>query len=199
MDDIKNESAKILADATTGLIKVIENTSYEMWQRKDFRLYLDFDKLSQTEQDRIFNELQVSVLGLFYLHLEYVVINSIDSQRKVIKALNNDIVPAFLNLYIDLEVEKVFVDQWEKLINIRLTEYKKDYKMALKESLNMNEFRNKEELRIVWARIETITIDCLTHIRHEKVEEKDPLWKLLRKWFQTLDTMLNSFTNPQND
>jgi len=47
-----------------------------------------------------------------------------------------------------------------------------------------------EDLKKTWVRIETITIDCLTHIRRGKVEKDDPLWKLIRKGLTTVDGKL---------
>ncbi|KKP27665.1 MAG: hypothetical protein UR15_C0034G0010 [Parcubacteria group bacterium GW2011_GWA2_31_28] len=41
-----------------------------------------------------------------------------------------------------------------------------------------------------WARIETITIDCLIHIRRGKVEKDDPLLKLLRQWLLNFNSNL---------
>jgi len=65
------------------------------------------------------------------------------------------------------------------------------YKIALKEAEKMKEFEKEDKrLKFAWARIETITVDCLSHIRRGEVKEGDPLWKLLRKWFITQDAQL---------
>ena len=195
MKNLKKETAKMLSSATDGLVKVVGSTSFEMWKRKDFRLYIDFDNITQEEQDRIFNELQVSVLGLFILHLEEALLDTTDLKKQVISAVHKDLIPAFLSLYNDLKIEKRFVDQWEELINLRLIEYKNDLKIAIKESMKMQELKDEKHLRNVWARIQTVTINSLTHIRRGKVEEKDPLWGLLRKWFISLDIKLNPITS----
>jgi len=197
MKNIKTETAKLLSKASTNLAQVVTSSSFEFWQRKDFRLYIDFDNISQTEQDRIFNELELSVLGLFILHFDNSISNaSAEEQRIVFSAFQKDLAPAFLQFFSDSGVEAKYIDQWKTLIDMRLKEYREDFEIALKESAKMKEFKkDKEELRIVWARIETITIDCLTHIRRGKVEKSDPLWKLLRKWFITLDAQLNPITH----
>lgn len=194
MLDLKQETAKIIAKTSQNLAQVIASSSFEFWNRADFRLYVNFGNISKTEQDRIFNELELSVLGLFTLHLEHSFSDVSEEGQIVFSALQKDLGSAFLQLFIDLGIEKKYIDQWKLLIAMRLKEYRKDFLIALKESVKMNEFREEEVLRIVWARIETITIDSLTHIRRGNVEKDDPLWKLLRKWFITLDAQLNPIT-----
>jgi hypothetical protein len=50
--------------------EVVGKVSFMLWQKDDFRKQISFDTIPQTEQDRIFNELEVSFLGLFVLYLE---------------------------------------------------------------------------------------------------------------------------------
>lgn len=189
--DIKHETAKLLAKSSKNLAQVVASSSFEFWQRKDFRLYVNFGSLSQTEQDRMFNELELSVLGLFILHIDQLLENAQNEKKIVFSALQKDLPTGFLQLFVDLGIEKKFIDQWKMLINMRLSEYRRDVKIALKESAKMPEFKKEEALRYAWARIETITIDCLSHLRRGKVEKDDPLWKLLRKWLITLDAQLS--------
>ncbi len=190
--NLKTETAKLIAGASKNLAQVVASSSFEFFQRKDFRLYVDFNNLSQTEQDRMFNELELSVLGLFILHFEHAVLSSEkEEQRLVFKALGKDLASAFVQLFIDLGIEKKFIDQWNMLIDMRLKEYREDFEAAMKESSGWKEFKNEtQQTKITWARIETITIDCLTHIRRGKVEEKDPLWKLLRKWLISIEAQI---------
>lgn len=195
MTDLKKETAKMIAAASQNIAKLVAGESFEFWQRKDFRLYIEFEKLSQTEQDRIFNELEVSVLGLFLLQLDYARKTAIEEEKRVVfGAFRQDLPAGFLQIMIDLGIEKKYVDIWSKLIEMRTKEYIEDFDIALKESAKMPELKNEASLRIVWARIETITIDCLTHIRRGNVKTDDTLWKLLRKWFITLDTKVSPMT-----
>lgn len=194
MVDIRKETAKLLLESSKGLAQVVASSSFEFWQRKDFRLYVKFATLDQTEQDRMFNEFEVSVLGLFILQLDRAQGIAEPEFKKFLKTLQQEVIESFLTLFSDLGVEKQFVDQWRVLIDMRLKEYREDFQIALKESKKMKEFKGDDELRNTWARIETITIDCLTHIRRGKVEEGDPLWKLLRKWLITLDVQLHPIT-----
>lgn len=196
MKDLKHETAKMIAGAAGNLAQALASWSFEFWQRKDFRLYIEFEHQSKTEQDRIFNELEVSLLGLFILHFDHAVDTATQPERKIVfSGLQKDLPSAFLQLYVDLGIEKKFIDQWRQLIDMRLKEYRKDFKTALEESAKWQEFKNdNESVKTTWARIETITIDCLTHVRRGKVEKDDPLWKLLRKWFISQDAQLHPLT-----
>ncbi|MBF8249436.1 MAG: hypothetical protein HW400_37 [Candidatus Levybacteria bacterium] len=173
------------------LAQVVASSAFEFWQRKDFRLYVNFQSLSQTEQDRMFNELEVSVLGLFTLSLDYAISVAKEEYGKLLEVLQKEITYGFLQLFLDLGTEKKFVDQWNKLIEMRFKEYHEHLKAAVKESSSWKELKGDEEVRQTWARIETITIDCLTHIRRGDVKKDDPLWKLLRKWFISLEAQIS--------
>lgn len=194
MIDLKRETAKLLLKSSKNLAEFIASSAFEFWQRKDFRLFIDFNNISKTEQDRIFNELEISLLGLFILKFDHALLVAKNEQKVVLGALKKDLAPAFIQILADAGVENKFIGQWDYLIDMRLKEYRKDLKTALKESSSWEELKGDEDIRIAWARIETITIDCLTHVRRGKVEEGDPLWKLLRKWFITMDATLNPIT-----
>lgn len=191
----KKDIEMLLKESGKNLAQVAANASFDLWSRKDFRLYVDFENSTQTEQDRIFNELEVSVIGLFVLHMDQV-IRIVDKENQVLfKNLQNDIIASFLNLFTELDIETKFINQWEMLINMRLREYRDDYKIALKEYEKAKDMEEDSDLHPVFAAIETIGIDCLTHIRRGNIEKDDPLWKLLRKWFITLDAPLTALTS----
>lgn len=189
--NIKKETAKLIAGASKNLAQVVASSSFEFFQRKDFRLYVDFDNLSQTERDRMFNELELSVLGLFILNFDHAIETSSAPEQKIVfSSLQKDLPSAFLQIFVELGIEKEFIGQWRMLIEMRLKEYREDLKLALKESSKWKEFKKEEGSQETWAQIETIAIDCLSHIRRGKVEKEDPLWKLLRKWLITLYAQL---------
>jgi len=196
MKNLKYESAKLISQSANNLVKVIPSASFEFWQRKDFRLYVEFKNLPQIEQDRIFNELEISLLGLFILHLENAILTTNSpEQRLIYSSLKGDLVPSFLQLFQEQGIEKKYINQWNILIDMRLKEYRQDYMTAYEETKNLSELKEgKEFLKIAWARIETITIDCLKHIKRGKTEADDPLWQLLRKWIISLDSQLSGLT-----
>ena len=195
MKNLKTEIAGKMLEAGENIAKMIASESFELWQRKDFRFYVDFENQDQTEQDRIFNELEVSLIGLYVLRLDQAIVGVPEEIVIAFKALRASIQEGFLKLLEDKGVDNKFVKQWKVLMDLRLKEYREHLKYVLEESLKDKNFREKDaELRSTWARVETMKIDCLTHIRRGKFDEKDPLWKFLTKWFITLDARLAPLT-----
>lgn len=193
MKTIKHETAKLITGTSQNIAQMITVSAFEFWQRKDFRLYVGFINVSQTEQDRMFNELEVSLLGLFILQFEYAAETAKEEEKKLVfKSLRDDLPSAFLQIFVENGVENKYLDIWKKLIDMRLEEYRTDLKTAIEESSKWIEFQgDRKEIKIQWARIETITIDCLSHLRRGDIKKDDPLWKLFRKWFMNLDTKLS--------
>ncbi len=193
MMDFKKETAKVLLESGEKIAQMIAQESFDLWKRKDFRMFIDFDHQTQTEQDRIFNELEVSLIGLYVLHFDDAIENATDQAKLLVfKGLREGIQTGFLKVLGDTGVEVKYLKDWEKLVNLRLKEYRDDYKIAMKMSAKDKSFDKKDaDLRPAWARAETLKIDCLSHIRRGNFDEKDPLWKFLTKWFITMDARLN--------
>ena len=182
------------------LAEAVASFAYDVWSRKDFRLFINFHNISQAEQDRIFNELEVSILGLLILKFDDSISRKDKEFGLMLEYFENKLIEGFLNLFKNLKVEERYLKQWKTLIDMRLTEYRKDYKIATQESKKVKEFdKNEESLKNSWARLETITIDCLTHIRRGEVKKEDPLWKFLRKWLINLESKLAPLTSAINE
>ena len=184
-DDLRESYHKI----GHGLAEIVAKISLTLYQKDDFRELISFEEISRPEQERIFNELQVSFLGLMVLYLEnlesdlkeQLVLNNTNLS---ISKINESLISGFLEIYREIGIDEKFVKMWEALIEMRLTEYRNDYKIALKESKNLPNFKKGDErLAVRWARTETLTIDCATHIRKGKFPLKDPLRKCLMEWF----------------
>src|SRR4030042_6771857 len=68
MDKTPFESLDQMADATaTGLSQAAANAAFQLFKDKRFKKLAGFNRLSQTEQDRIFNDLVVANLVLIML------------------------------------------------------------------------------------------------------------------------------------
>lgn len=162
------------------LASAVAQASFDFWEDEEFRKLINFENISKTEQDRIFNELEVTALGLVALHAE---------QQPLLIKIQQETVEAFLKMMADLGIEEEFLDTWKLLIKMRFKEYKRDFRMASKEAKGWEELKNEDGLRPVWARVETLTIDGLRHIRRGRVEKDDPLWRYLRKWLVMLEVV----------
>lgn len=175
--------------------EIIAQVSFDFWQDQTFRILINFESINKTEQDRIFNELEVSVLGLLILNLDNAIQTSkSDDIEAFYSMLSKASTNGFLNLYKKLNIPQKYIDEWKVLIDMRLEEYRKDFKVAQKESKSLKEIKEDPELGVIWAKVETITIDCLSHIRRGDVKPDDPLWKMLRKWFTMLEVTFDKLT-----
>lgn len=151
---------------------------------------VDFDNISQTEQDRIFNEIEVSFLGLFLIYLDNLHQQfALKVEKDQIKKLQIAAQNGFLSIYQDLNIGEQLIKQWELLILIRLKEYRKDFKALMKQ--NIKDFKDNQSLKLKWARIQTITLDALTHIRRGKLDEKDLLRRYLQDWILNVDKIFS--------
>lgn len=168
--------------------QIVAQFAFAFWSDQTFKNLVHFESISKTEQDRIFNELEVTTLGLLDLHLDYTIkYPKNQKQKELASHLKKNLVESFVGIFKELGVEDEHLNMWRLLINMRFDEYRKDYKIALKQTQNWQELKSDPKLKPIWAIIETCTIDGLSHIRRGKVEEGDPLWRLLRKWLTTIE------------
>lgn len=141
MKDLSKDIIDMMTEASGRLAQVVANSSFEFWQRKDFRLYVNFDAISQTEQDRMFNEVEVSVLGLFHLYFDDALLQVDEPEKIVLSTFQNELTPAFMKIMKDIGIQKKYLDIWEKLIAMRLKEYREDFKIADKESRSQKDLK----------------------------------------------------------
>lgn len=183
---MSEEVAQSYTHIGQSLAEIIAKISLLLYQKEEFRKLIEYDAISRTEQDRIFNELQVSFLGLMILYLENLD-KDLKSQLKTnlsIPKIIDSLISGFLTMYRELGVNEQLIKMWNSLIEMRLTEYREDFQIALNESKNLPNFKKGNEgLAVRWARTETITIDCATHIRKGKFPLKDPIRECLMEWF----------------
>lgn len=188
------EIEEMLRESSKRLATYAAESSFEMWSRKDFRLYINFPNITQTEQDRIFNELEVSILGLLTLNFDHAVSVADKKMKPVVEFLGGSVREEFLGLFRELGIEEKLIKQWDLLIDMRFKEYRKHFKYAIKEYKKSKEQEFDEETLNTLARIDTITIDCIAHVRRGNVKDDDPLWKLLKKWIITIEARISELS-----
>ena len=181
-----------IAEIAKKLVEITSHSGFRYWKEEEFRKLVDFDNISQTEQDRIFNEIICSGLILAMMTLDDISSKNLALERKIVLSRVRDAIPeGYTNTLKSLGVERKFVRIWKKLIDLRKNEYFKDLTLAKNETLAAEEFREYPEVKHVWARIETIAINTLHHIRRGKTSPKDPLWRSLRLWLISLEKDLS--------
>ncbi len=185
MDKPEFESLDQMADATAAaLAQAAASAAFHLFKDKPFRKLAGFDRLSQTEQDRIFNELVVAYLVLFMLVFEAPDLRVAGEQRGYLAGVNKKIPPAYVKNLKDLGIEAKYLQDWEKLINMRYEEYARDrhdvraaaMELESKErSLNIDTL---SKIQILLP-VQTVAIGCHDHICRGKTAGKDDLFKLI--------------------
>jgi hypothetical protein len=185
MDKPEFESLDQMAGATAGaLSQAAASAAFGLFKDKQFRKLAGFDRLSQTEQDRIFNELVVANLVLFMLVFEAPDLRVADEQRAYLAGVNKKIPVAYVQSLRDMGIEAKYLQDWEKLIGMRYEEYARDrhdvraaaMELESKErSLNMDTLSKIQML----VPVQTVAIGCHDHICRGKTKGKDGLFKLI--------------------
>jgi hypothetical protein len=185
MDNTQFESLDQMAEATAGaLSQAAASAAFHLFKDKRFRKLAGFDRLSQTEQDRIFNELVVANLVLNMLVFDAPDLRVADEYRDYLAGLRERIPQAYVQNLKDLGIEAKYLQDWEKLIDMRYEEYARDrhdvraaaMELESKErSLNMDTLSKIQML----VPVQTVAIGCHHHICRGKTKGKDSLFKLI--------------------
>jgi hypothetical protein len=185
MDKPEFESLDQMAGATAGaLSQAAASAAFGLFKDKQFRKLAGFDRLSQTEQDRIFNELVVANLVLFMLVFEAPDLRVADEQRAYLAGVNKKIPVAYVQNLRDMGLEAKYLQDREKLIGMRYEEYARDrhdvraaaMELESKErSLNMDTLSKIQMLMPV----QSVAIGCHAHICRGETKGKDGLFKLI--------------------
>ncbi len=185
MGNTQFESLDQMADATAaGLCQAAASSAFHLFSEEPFRKLAGFDRLSQTDQDRVFNELVVGTLVLIMLVFDAPDLRVADEYRQYLAGLNKRIPHAYVQSLRDLGVESRHLQDWEKLIAMRYEEYARDrhdvraaaMELESKEgSLNMDTLSKIHML----LPVQTVAIGCHHHICLGETAGKDTLFKLI--------------------
>jgi hypothetical protein len=185
MDTTQFESLDQMAETTAaGLSQAAASASFQLFKDKRFGKLAGFDRLSQTEQDRIFNELVVANLVLIMLAFEAPDLRVADESRDYLTGVKKRIPKAYVQNLKDLGIETKYLRDWEKLIDMRYEEYARDrhdvraaaMELESKErSLNMDTLSKIQVL----VPVQAVAIGCHHHVCRGETKGKDDLFKLI--------------------
>jgi hypothetical protein len=151
---------------------------------EDFRRLVAFDLLSQTEQDRIFNELVVSYIVLILLILEAPDLRVPPEFRNYLLSLKAVIPKAHVDYLRSLGVEAEHLRQWEKLTDLRYTEYAKDKRevraaaMEIESAEKALDLENLSKVQML-VPVQTVAIGCHSHVCRGETKGRDDLFRLI--------------------
>jgi hypothetical protein len=181
------ESLDQMAEATAaGLSQAAAASAYELFCDKEFRRMAGLERLSQAEQDRIFNELVVAFLVLIMLLLEAPDLRVPRELRNYLADLNKRISEAHVEHLRTLGVESHHLGDWEKLISMRYEEYARDKHEVRGAAMQIESAKKSLDLdglsRIqLIVPVQAVSIGCHHHICRGNTDGQDDLFKQILK------------------
>ncbi|MBW2114403.1 MAG: hypothetical protein JRH04_06035 [Deltaproteobacteria bacterium] len=155
----------------------------QMARDKQFRRLGNFEQLSQTEQDRIFNELVIASLVLIMLVLEAPDLRVAREFRDYLADLNKKIPKAYVDQLRTLGIKTRHLRDWEKLIAMRYEEYARDRHdvraaaMQIESSQKVLDLDDLSKIQML-VPVQAVAIGCHHHICRGDTEGRDDLFKL---------------------
>lgn len=178
---------KMAAISAAALDRTVNQYAFVYFQDKKFRELVGFDNLEKIEQDRIFNELVLAPLTLIMITLEASDLRVPEEMKDYYLLLKEQIPKAHLEALKDLGIEKRYLADWEKLIDMRYQEYSQDKLKAREAAMEIESRENNltpktlEDIQLVLP-VQTVAIGCHYHLCRQKVKGKDELFKHTLKW-----------------
>ena len=179
------ESLDQMAEATAaGLAQAAASVAFRLFRDKQFRRLAGIERLSQVEQDRIFNELVVASLVLIMLLLEAPDLRVAREFQSYLAGLNKRIPKAYVDHLETLGIESSHLRDWEKLIAMRYEEYARDRHdvraaaMQIESSEKRLDLDDLAKIQML-VPVQAVAIGCHHHICRGHTEGQDDLFKLV--------------------
>jgi hypothetical protein len=177
------DSPDQMAQATAAnLSQSASAAAYEIFCDKEVRRMVDFERLSQVEQDRIFNELVVAFLALVMLLLEAPDLRVAPELRNYFAELKDRIPAAYVGQLKSLGVEAQHRRDWEKLISLRYEEYARDKHevrsaaMQIESAEKTLDLESLSKIQLL-VPVQAVAIGCHDHICRGNTAGQDDLFK----------------------
>ena len=178
------ESIDQMEEATAaGLAQAAAGSAFHLFRDKQFRRLAGIERLSQVEQDRIFNELVVASIVLIMLLLEAPDLRVAREFQSYLAGLNKRIPKAYVDHLGTLGVEANHLRDWEKLIAMRYEEYARDRHDVRAAAMQIESSEKGLDLddlaRIqMLVPVQAVAIGCHHHICRGDTKGRDDLFKL---------------------
>lgn len=160
------------------------NKALKMFQDKAFRAAMHFEKKNEEEHNRIFNELTVTNLIFLKLLLDQLVLEEEDEDKKnYTRALNKEVLKYFKDFLRRINIPKKYALIWNKLIDLRYNEYKKEMLEVRGEFLRHSDEKLHEyalDNRVMI--FQTVALGLYRHLVRGKIKKGDPLFNYLQPY-----------------
>lgn len=156
--------------------------AYQLFCDKEFHQMAGMGRLTQGEQDRIFNELVVAFIVLIMLLLEAPDLGVPPELRNYLADLNKRIPEAYVENLKTLGVKTTHLRDWEKLISMRYEEYGRDKHAVRAAAMQMESAEKNLDLdglsKIqLLVPVQAVSIGCHHHICRGNSTGQDDLFK----------------------
>jgi HD superfamily phosphohydrolase len=175
LDQMADETAAALAQAAA-------SSAFHLFRDAQFRRLARFTQLSQTEQDRIFNELVLASLVLVMLMFEAPDLRIPRESRDYLAGVKEKIPKAYLDNLKNLGVEAEHIRDWDKLISMRYEEYARDRHdvraaaMEIESSEKSLDLDSLSKIQML-VPVQAVAIGCHHHICRGETQGQDELFK----------------------
>jgi hypothetical protein len=185
MNESQFESLDQMADETaSALVRTAASSAFKLFRDKQFRQLAGFGQISQTEEDRIFNELVVGSVVLIMLVLEAPDLRVAKEFKEYLTKLIKKIPKAHLDYLKESGVKsKKHLRDWKKLIDMRYKEYARDKHdvraaaMQIESSEKGLDLDDLSKIQIL-VPVQAVAIGCHHHICRGETDGQDDLFKL---------------------
>ncbi|HEY3306672.1 MAG TPA: hypothetical protein VGL70_24385 [Candidatus Binatia bacterium] len=181
------ESLGQMAEATAaGLAEAAAGAAYELFCDKEFRRLANFERLSQTEHDRIFNELVVASIVLIMLLVEAPDLRVSKEFKDYLVGLSKAVSKAHVDSLRKLGIEGNHLRDWKKLITMRYEEYTRDKHdvraaaMKIESSERGLDLDGLSKIQLL-VPVQAVAIGCHHHICRGDTTGSNELFKLTLK------------------
>jgi len=181
------QSLDQMAEVTAAdLSQAAAASAYQLFCDKQFRRMAGFERLSQVEQDRIFNELVVAFLALIMLLLEAPDLRAPRELRNYLAELNTRIPEAYVEHLKSLGVDPDHLRDWEKLISMRYEEYARDKHevrgaaMQIESAEKTLDLDSLSKIQLL-VPVQAVSIGCHHHSCRGNTAGRDELFKQILK------------------
>jgi hypothetical protein len=188
MDETQFESLDQMADETAAsLVRAAAGDAFKLFRDKQFRQLADFEQKSQTDQDRIFNELVVASIVLIMLILEAPDLRVAGEFKGYLSKLIKRIPKAHVDYLRASGVKsKKHLREWKKLIDMRYKEYARDKHdvrataMQIESSEKGLDIDDLSKIQMLLP-VQAVAIGCHHHICRGDTDGQDELFKMTLK------------------
>jgi len=179
-----NSSEEVAEATAMALDQAACNYAHVIYWDNQFQKLARLDALEQVEQDRIFNELVLGCVVLLMLVQEAPDLRVSDDKRGFLKDVRDALPKAHVAELRHLGVEKEYLKDWEKLIDMRFTEYARD-RHGVRAAAMTLESKDKDlalddltKIQLLLP-VQTVGIGCHQHICRGETDGRDELLKLI--------------------